>query len=382
MPRGGRALAVQRPQLPVLGRRAAVRLPARPLRAALAARGPGSCWSPPSGSPTSRLAQRPAGRAAHARPERPRGAARRAAARRRAASSRREIQKVDGSAAPARRGARRGGRGARARPAAADRVSAPLRAARQPGLGRRAGAEGAPGRARELDRAAARTTARSPRAASSTPHEEAARGRRGGRDRRRARRRRPARARSPARCKGTGSALAIDPVRPRQRPRARARHPHRPGRGRAARRRRARSGCSTWRTSTARRSWASPASASTPTPTGSPTRRSSSRATLVYLYAALRALAAWKPAHFSVIVDGERHELTGCTVAVGNSKAYGGGMYVAARGRARRRPARRACSSKDASKLPLPARLLPKVFKGTHGDSPLRRSSSAARRSR
>ena len=48
----------------------------------------------------------------------------------------------------------------------------------------------------------------------------------------------------------------------------------------------------------------------------------------VYVYAALRALAAWKPAHFSVTVDGERHEFTGYTVAVGNSKAYGGGMYV------------------------------------------------------
>ena len=49
---------------------------------------------------------------------------------------------------------------------------------------------------------------------------------------------------------------------------------------------------------------------------------------LVYLYAALRALAGWKPAGFSVTVDGERHELTGYSVAVGNSKAYGGGMLL------------------------------------------------------
>ena len=48
----------------------------------------------------------------------------------------------------------------------------------------------------------------------------------------------------------------------------------------------------------------------------------------VYVYAALRALATWKPARFRVIVDGVRHEFTGCTVAVGNSKVYGGGMYV------------------------------------------------------
>ena len=37
---------------------------------------------------------------------------------------------------------------------------------------------------------------------------------------------------------------------------------------------------------------------------------------LVYLYAALRALAAWKPAHFEVVLDGERREFTGYAVAV------------------------------------------------------------------
>src|ERR671922_10235 len=44
------------------------------------------------------------------------------------------------------------------------------------------------------------------------------------------------------------------------------------------------------------------------------------RGNAVYLYAALRTLAAWKPATFTVIVDGDRHEFTGCAVAVGNSK--------------------------------------------------------------
>jgi YegS/Rv2252/BmrU family lipid kinase len=48
----------------------------------------------------------------------------------------------------------------------------------------------------------------------------------------------------------------------------------------------------------------------------------------VYLYAALRALAAWKPARFTVTVDGERHELTGYSVAVGNSRYFGGGMML------------------------------------------------------
>jgi YegS/Rv2252/BmrU family lipid kinase len=49
----------------------------------------------------------------------------------------------------------------------------------------------------------------------------------------------------------------------------------------------------------------------------------------VYLYAALRALAAWRPAHFTVTLDGEAHEVVGYGVAAANNKAYGGGMYVA-----------------------------------------------------
>jgi YegS/Rv2252/BmrU family lipid kinase len=52
------------------------------------------------------------------------------------------------------------------------------------------------------------------------------------------------------------------------------------------------------------------------------------RGTAVYLYAALRALAAWKPAAFTLTIDGERHDYTGYSIAVGNSKAYGGGMMV------------------------------------------------------
>jgi len=53
------------------------------------------------------------------------------------------------------------------------------------------------------------------------------------------------------------------------------------------------------------------------------------RGNLVYLYASLRALAGWRPASFTVTVDGERHELEGYSVAVANSSAYGGGMYLA-----------------------------------------------------
>ena len=50
---------------------------------------------------------------------------------------------------------------------------------------------------------------------------------------------------------------------------------------------------------------------------------------LVYLYAALRALAAWKPATFTLEFDGRTERRTGYSVAAANSKAYGGGMYAA-----------------------------------------------------
>jgi YegS/Rv2252/BmrU family lipid kinase len=54
------------------------------------------------------------------------------------------------------------------------------------------------------------------------------------------------------------------------------------------------------------------------------------RGNLVYAYAALRAMAAWRPASFTVEVDGgEPRTFTGFSVAVANSQAFGGGMYVA-----------------------------------------------------
>jgi YegS/Rv2252/BmrU family lipid kinase len=53
------------------------------------------------------------------------------------------------------------------------------------------------------------------------------------------------------------------------------------------------------------------------------------RGRLVYLYAALRALYAWKPATFTLHIDGNRKQVTGYTVVAANSKAYGGGMYAA-----------------------------------------------------
>jgi YegS/Rv2252/BmrU family lipid kinase len=88
----------------------------------------------------------------------------------------------------------------------------------------------------------------------------------------------------------------------------------------------------------------------------------------VYLYAALRALAAWKPARFEVTVDGTRHTATGYSVAVGNSRSYGGGMLLLPHAELDDGKLD-VLLSKDASKLAF-LRELPKVFKGTHLDSP------------
>ena len=88
---------------------------------------------------------------------------------------------------------------------------------------------------------------------------------------------------------------------------------------------------------------------------------------LVYLYAALRALAAWKPARFELALDGDPRSFRGYSVAAANSKAFGGGMLIA--------PDAELDDGKldvmlagRASKLRYLAEM-PKVFKGTHVDS-------------
>ena len=50
--------------------------------------------------------------------------------------------------------------------------------------------------------------------------------------------------------------------------------------------------------------------------------------TAVYAYAALRALAAWKPARWTVTIDGESREFDGYSVAVANSGVFGSGMFL------------------------------------------------------
>ena len=91
------------------------------------------------------------------------------------------------------------------------------------------------------------------------------------------------------------------------------------------------------------------------------------RGNLVYVYAALRALAAWRPARFSVTIDGETREFTGYTVAAANNRAYGGGMFLA--------PQAELDDGKldvvitgDVGKLRFLANL-PKVFRGAHTDN-------------
>jgi YegS/Rv2252/BmrU family lipid kinase len=85
---------------------------------------------------------------------------------------------------------------------------------------------------------------------------------------------------------------------------------------------------------------------------------------LVYAYAALRALAAWKPARFTISLDGDEHIFEGYTVAAANTRFYGGGMQVAPGAN----PADgllEVVMVEHTSKLRY-LRNLPRVFKATH----------------
>jgi YegS/Rv2252/BmrU family lipid kinase len=54
------------------------------------------------------------------------------------------------------------------------------------------------------------------------------------------------------------------------------------------------------------------------------------RGNLVYAYAAFRAMVAWRTARFEVAVNGgDPTTYTGFSVAIANSQAFGGGMFVA-----------------------------------------------------
>jgi YegS/Rv2252/BmrU family lipid kinase len=92
---------------------------------------------------------------------------------------------------------------------------------------------------------------------------------------------------------------------------------------------------------------------------------------LVYVYGALRALAAWRPARFEIELDppGERLSFMAYTIGACNSKTYGGGMRAA--------PDAllddgllEVVVLESLSKLKFLTKVLPKVFKGTHVQLP------------
>jgi YegS/Rv2252/BmrU family lipid kinase len=86
---------------------------------------------------------------------------------------------------------------------------------------------------------------------------------------------------------------------------------------------------------------------------------------LVYAYSAIRTLASWQPANFTVVLDGgEPIEFKGYSVAVGNSRAFGGGMFIAPHAELDD-GLLDVITISDVSKLRY-ARGIPKVFKGTH----------------
>jgi YegS/Rv2252/BmrU family lipid kinase len=87
----------------------------------------------------------------------------------------------------------------------------------------------------------------------------------------------------------------------------------------------------------------------------------------VYAYSALRALAAWKPARFTLRIGEENLRFTGWSVAAANSGMFGGGMRLA--------PDASLEDGEfdivmvgDSGKLHYISNL-PKVFKGTHVES-------------
>jgi len=90
---------------------------------------------------------------------------------------------------------------------------------------------------------------------------------------------------------------------------------------------------------------------------------------LVYAYATVRGLIRWRPATFTVDVDGDRRTFTGYSVAVANSTTFGGGMRLLP-------DAELDDGQLDVLLIERGPKLrylhgVAKVFKGTHLDSPL-----------
>ena len=89
---------------------------------------------------------------------------------------------------------------------------------------------------------------------------------------------------------------------------------------------------------------------------------------LVYVYGTLRALAGWKPARWTVTVDGETHHFTGYSVAVANSGVFGGGMQLVPGASIEDGRLDVVLGAHAAKRRYL--RLLGKVFKGEHVSDP------------
>ncbi len=92
---------------------------------------------------------------------------------------------------------------------------------------------------------------------------------------------------------------------------------------------------------------------------------------LVYVYGALRALAAWRPARMEIELDppGERRAFSAFSIGACNSKAYGGGM-LAAPDALLDDGLLEVVVLENRSKLAFLTRILPKTFKGTHVHEP------------
>ena len=98
---------------------------------------------------------------------------------------------------------------------------------------------------------------------------------------------------------------------------------------------------------------------------------------LIYAYAALRALAAWRHADFEVLCDGAARRFRGYSVAVANASAYGGGMVLVPH--ARLDDGRLDVLTIAAHPKLRFLRSFPRVFRGGHvGDPALRFASATA----
>jgi len=89
---------------------------------------------------------------------------------------------------------------------------------------------------------------------------------------------------------------------------------------------------------------------------------------LVYAYGGVRALASWKPATFTLTLDGVGHSLYGYNVAVANSGRHGAGMILAPEASVSDGLFDVVMVSHCAKHEFL--RQLPNVFRGTHVKSP------------